>query len=357
MNFETTEDRRMLADTLNRYLADRYGLEHRNKVAYETPFHDPGKWAELAELGVLRALAPEDCGGFGGSGFDITTVFEALGRALCPEPVLPALMAARLLDAAGAGLEPLLSGEVRYAVAIGEIEAPYALGDIAAEVRQEAGGWRITGRKSVVYGGAGADRFLVAARAGDGIGLFEVDAAEADIAGYGMIDGGGAAEVLLDDTPGDCLIEDAGRVFQDALDAGALALSAEAVGAMDATHATLLDYLRTRKQFGRAIGSFQALQHRMVDLTVEIEQARSITILAAGRMGGETQSLTVSMAKNLIGRVAKLTAEEAIQLHGGIAMTWEHPTSHYAKRLVMIDHQLGDTDVHLERVMAAQQAA
>ncbi|MFY0690574.1 MAG: acyl-CoA dehydrogenase family protein [Paracoccaceae bacterium] len=353
MDFEMTEERRLLSETLSRYLAEQYGPAHREAVAYSAPFHDPQKWAELAGLGVLYALAEPDHGGFGGSGFDITCVFEALGRALTPEPVLPALMAARLLSAAGADLGALLSGQSHYAVAAGEIDAPYAPEDVATTARRTGGGWTLSGRKSVVYGGGVAHRFLVVARAGGTLGLFEVARTDAAVTAYGMIDGGGAAELFLDDTPALLLLEDAEAAVRDALEAGALALSAEAVGLMDACQDMTLDYMKTRKQFGAPIGSFQALQHRMVDMLSEIEQARSITILAASRMGTPEQSRTVSMSKNLIGRSAKLVAEETIQLHGGIAMTWEYPASHYAKRLVMIDHQLGDTDYHLERVMAA----
>ena len=353
MDFTLTDDRRMLSDSLTRFLADKYSIEHRIKVAYEAPFHDTGKWADMAELGVLHALASEEAGGFGGAGFDITVVFEALGRALNPEPVLGTLMASRLMAAAGADQESLLDGSTRYAVAIGEIDAPYALDEIECEAK----GDKLSGRKSMVYGGNDADVFLVAAKNGGKISVYEVKAADADVTGYGLIDGGGAAEVMLDNTPATLVLEDAAGALQDALDAGALALCAEAVGLMDVTNDILLDYLRTRKQFGIAIGKFQALQHRAVDVVAEIEQARSITIYAASRMGEDDQSRAVSMAKNLIGRAAKLCAEEAVQMHGGIAMTWEYPVSHMAKRLIMIDHQLGDTDYHLERVMAADMAA
>jgi len=357
MNFEMSDDRRMLADSLTRFLSEKYAIEHRNAVAYDSPFHDTAKWAELAELGVLYALAGEEQGGYGGTGFDILAVFEPLGRALCPEPMLPALMAARLLTAAGVPLDDLMTGATRYGVAIGELEAPYALEDITAEAKPNGDDYAISGRKSVVYGGNDADRFLVAARLNGTLGVFEVDAAAANVTGYGLIDGGGAAEVFFEETPARLVLTDGEAALQDALDAGALALCAEALGAMDAAFAMLLEYLKTRKQFGKTIGSFQALQHRTVDLTSEIEQARSITILAASKMGTAEQSRTVSMAKNLIGRTAKLVSEETIQMQGGIAMTWEYPSSHYAKRLVMIDHQLGDTDFHLERVMAAHQAA
>ncbi|SEO92209.1 Acyl-CoA dehydrogenase [Salinihabitans flavidus] len=349
MQFEMSDDRQMLQDMLRRYLSENYDILHRNAVAYAAPFHDPDRWRALAELGVLQALAPEAAGGFGGEGFDIAAVFEALGGALCPEPVLPVAMAAPLLMAAGSDLETLLDGTRRYGVAIGEAEAPYSLSGRRAS--HEKG--RLTGRKSVVYGGGIAESLLVAARhEGGGIGLYEVDAADAQILPYGMIDGGGAAEVVLEQTPATCLIEDAEAALQEALDFGALALCAEAVGAMDAVQAMLLEYLKTRRQFGVPIGKFQVLQHRAVDLAVEIEQARSITILAASRMKEPDRSRHVAMAKALIGQVAVLVAEEAIQMHGGIAMTWEAPVSHYAKRLVMLDAQLGDRDHHLRRLAA-----
>lgn len=353
MDFNLTEDRRMLADTLAKFLSAEYGLEHRAKVAYAAPFHDLEKWGALAELGVLHALASEEKGGFGGAAFDVSVVFEALGRALCPEPVLGTLMASRILGAAGADQEALLDGSRRYAVAIDEIDAAY---DPSLTECTAAGG-KLSGRKSTVYGGNDAEVFLVAAKEGGKIAVYEVAASDAKVEGYGMIDGGGAAELFLEDTPGSLVLADGEAAFRDAMDWGALALCAEAVGLMDSTHTLLLDYLRQRKQFGIAIGKFQALQHRCVDMLTEIEQARSITIYAASRMGEADQSRAVSMAKNLIGRAGKLIAEESVQMHGGIAMTWEYPASHMAKRLIMIDHQLGDTDHHLERVAAAYSAA
>ena len=351
MNFDLTDDRRMLADTLNRYLADKYSAEHRAEVAYDAPYHDPEKWAELVELGILFALAPEEAGGFGGSGFDISVVFEALGRANCPEPVLPALLAARLLVSAGENLESLLSGEKHYAAALGEIDAPYDLSGIQTIASATDNGHSLSGRKSAVYGGQVADIFLVAAKLDGKLALFEVQASDAQIETYGMIDGGGAAELLLDNTPARLVMADAETALQDAMNAGALAVCAEAVGLMDVTHETTVDYMKIRQQFGKPIGTFQVLQHRAVDMLTEIEQARSIVIKAASELDGENASRYVSMAKNLVGRAARLNSEEAIQMHGGIAMTWEYPTSHYAKRLIMIDHQFGDTDFHLTRIM------
>lgn len=352
MDFSLTDDRRMLSDSLTRFLKEEYPVEHRNKVAYEAPYHDGAKWDKLGELGALYALAPEDQGGFGGTGFDISVVFEAMGRALCPEPVLGAAMAARLLTAADQDLTGLLDGSVKYAVATSEIEAPYDVADMTTEAKDD----KLTGRKSAVYGGQVADQLLVAAKHGNKVALYQIAASDAQIVGYAMIEGGGAAEVLLDNTPGTLLIEDAAAALEDARNAGIVALCAEAVGLMDVTHDTTVDYLKQRKQFGVPIGKFQVLQHRAVDMLTEIEQARSITIRAAADLGTDEASKSASMAKNLIGRAARLIAEEAIQMHGGIAMTWEYPISHYAKRLIMLDAQLGDTDYHLSQVMAANAA-
>jgi len=357
MDFNLTEDRQMLADTLNRYLADQYPVEHRNTVAYAEPFHDPAKWDQLAELGALFALAPENAGGFGGTGFDISVVFEAMGRQINPEPVLGALMASRLLAAAGADQEALVSGAAKYAVAFAELDAAYELDQIACAATANGDGYTLSGRKSTVYGGQVADIFLVAANLNGKLSVFQVQAADANVTGYAMMDGAGAAELLLDDTPASLLIENATAAMEDAINAGIVALCSEAVGAMDVTHAITVDYLKQRKQFGIPIGKFQVLQHRAVDMLTEIEQARSITIKAAAELGDDDASRFASMAKNLVGRAARLIAEEAIQMHGGIAMTWEYPVSHYGKRLVMLDAQLGDTDYHLSRVMAGNMAA
>ncbi|ABD54419.1 acyl-CoA dehydrogenase family protein [Jannaschia sp. CCS1] len=343
MNFEQTDDRRMLAETLRRYLTDAYGMEHRTATAYDAPFHNPEKWAELTELGIFYALVDEGKGGMGGHGFDIVCVFEELGRALCPEPVLGQVLAASLLD----DPEALLGG-TRYALAISETDAPYDIRDLTTE----AVDGRLTGRKTVVYGAPTAEILLVAARQGDDIAVFQMPASEADITGYAMIDGGPAGEVFFDNTPATLIMDNAECALQTALDRGALALCAEALGAMGVVQDMLVDYLKTRTQFGQPLGAFQVLQHRTIDLAIEIEQARSIIILAASADGTDAFPKRAAQAKHLVGKIARQVAEEAIQMHGGIGITWEYPLSHYAKRLVMIDHQLGDSDWHLERLMA-----
>lgn len=354
MNFEPGDDRRMLSDMLRRALAEG-GPERRARVAYEAPYHDPGAWAALADLGVLHAFAGEAAGGLGGSGFDVATVFEEIGRALCPEPVLPALLAVRVLERAGADLGDVLSGAVRYAVAMGEPDAPYDRDAIETRARKTSEGWRLTGRKTVVYGAGAAARLIVLAAAPEGPGLFELKAEDAQVVAYGMIDGGPAGEVLLEEAPAARLELDAGAAADDLADWAALALSAEALGAAETTFAMLAEYLATRRQFGQPIGAFQALQHRAVDLRIEIEQLRSIVIAAAAAMGTAEQVRRAAQAKLLAGRIGRQVAEEAIQMHGGIAMTWDYPVSHYAKRLVMIDHQFGDIDHQTGRLVAMLQ--
>lgn len=353
MDFDLTEDRQMLSDSLRRYLGDKYPVEHRNKVAYEAPFHDDAKWAELTELGALYALAPEAKGGMGGTGFDIAVVFEELGRVINPEPVLGALMASRILSHCDADQDALLSGGMRAAVGLGEIDAPYDLETIQTTATKSGDGYTLSGRKSVVYGGQAAHHLLIAAKLDGKLAVFRINAEDADITGYGLMDGGGAAEVILDKTPAHLVLADGTAAIQDAVNAGILALCSEAVGAMEVLHQMTVEYLGQRKQFGRPIGTFQVLQHRAVDMLTEIVQSRSIVIKAASELEGPNAARYCSMAKNLIGRAGRLVAEEAIQMHGGIAMTWEYPGSHYAKRIIMIDAQLGDTDYHLARVANA----
>ncbi|GAA6162073.1 acyl-CoA dehydrogenase family protein [Ruegeria sp. HU-ET01832] len=350
MDFNLTEDRQMLSDTVRRYLADQYDFKVRDAATASAPYHSAEKWEELSELGLIAAFVAQDKGGFGGTGFDIATVFEELGRGLCPEPMLAALMSARVAADCGAQalVDEMIMGTRRFAFAVFEPDAD-GLSLIRASADKSDDGWVLNGRKSVVYGLPGAASVLVAARVEAEIGLFLVETPET--IDYAMIDGGGAGELVLDNTPAICLVEDATQSIKASLDAGRLALCAEAVGVMQVLVDMTVEYLKQRKQFGRPIASFQALQHRAVDMAIEIEQCRSITILAASKLGTDQAEKYVAMAKNLIGRAGTMIAEESIQLHGGIGMTWEYPGSHYAKRLVMIDHQLGDRYAQLQRVI------
>jgi alkylation response protein AidB-like acyl-CoA dehydrogenase len=374
MNFQHTEDRRMLADTLNRFVSEQYGFATRDRVAQSAEGFSRELWSRFAELGTIGALFDEADGGYGGGGFDIAVVFESLGRGLVVEPFLDTLIVGRAVARSGseaqkAALGELIDGSRIVALAHGEPDSHYELSRVTTRAQRSGDTCQLNGAKAVVQHGEHASLFLVSARtSGDddseaGVTLFLVprEAAGVSVRGYRKIDGGRAAEVTFDNVTlgGDALLgtADAGfATLEYAIGCGVLALCSEAVGAMDVAKDYTLDYLRTRKQFGVPIGSFQALQHRMADLLLEIEQARSAVINAAAALGAErkVRERAVSAAKYSIGRIGALVAEECIQLHGGIGMTWELPLAHYAKRLVMIDHQLGDEDHHLERFVALE---
>jgi alkylation response protein AidB-like acyl-CoA dehydrogenase len=373
MNFEHTEERRMLADSLNRFIAEQYGFETRNRIAASGQGYSDAMWARFAELGATGVLLREEDGGFGGTGFDIAVIFEALGRGLVLEPFLgSAILAAEAISAAGsdsqkAQLAQIADGSLVAGFAHDEPGTHYELARVQARAERSGDGYVLDGVKSALPQGESASLFVVSARTAgeagdeDGISLFLVPkgAPGLRVTGSPAIDGGRVAELAFDGVRVDAsaLLGEEGQGYpalERAAGRGVLALCAESLGAMEVAKAATLDYLRTRKQFGAPIGSFQALQHRMADLLLEIEQARSAVINAAAALGAEriVRERALSAAKMSIGRIGTMVAEECIQLHGGIGMTWELPLAHYAKRLVMIDHQLGDEDHHLERYIA-----
>lgn len=377
MNFEHTEERRMLADSLNRFIAEQYGIETRNRTAATEQGYSTEMWEKFAELGVIGALLREEDGGFGGGGFDIAVVFEALGRGLVLEPVLgSAVLAAEAISFAGnaeqkAVLEEIAAGATIATFAHDEPNTHYELARVQTTARREGDAWVLDGVKAVVQAAEQANVFVVSARTSgevgseEGISLFLVPQGAPGVSTRGTptMDGGRVADVTFANVQLSeaALLGEEGKGYatlERAVGRGILALCAEAVGAMEAAKEATLDYLRTRKQFGVPIGSFQALQHRMADLLLEIEQARSTVINAAAALDADriTRERALSAAKMSIGRIGTLVAEECIQLHGGIGMTWELPMAHFAKRLVLIDHQLGDEDHHLERYIALGRA-
>jgi alkylation response protein AidB-like acyl-CoA dehydrogenase len=376
MNFEHTEERRMLAATLDRFVGEAYAFDVRDKAAGSAEGFDRAVWDGLTGLGTLSALFGEAEGGFGGGGFDIAVVFESLGRGLVVEPFLGALMVGSALAADGgdthrAVLTRIVEGSAIAALAHDEPGSHYETTRIRTRAVRDGDGWRIDGAKTAVALGEQADFLLVSVRTGggvedeQGVSLFLVprDAAGLEVRSYPKVDGSRAAHLKFDGVklgPGALLgsAGDAYPLLERAIGHGILALCAEAIGAMEVARDATLEYLRTRKQFGMPIGSFQALQHRMAELLIEIEQARSAVINAAAAFESDraTRERALSAAKYTIGRSGIHVAEECIQLHGGIGMTWELPLAHYAKRLVMIDHQLGDEDHHLERYIALGRA-
>lgn len=375
MNFDLTEERQMLQDTLRRYLKDKYDTETRNRIVESDTGMSAEIWAGLAELGVLGALFTEEQGGFGGAGFDIAVVFEELGRAGVVEPVLDtAVLGGGILAAAGRSdlVEEVIGGALHLALAHGEPAARYDLSRVETTARAQGGEIVLDGRKAVVVNAEAADHLIVSARDSggifdtDGISLFLVpkETPGLTMRGYPMLAGGRAAEVTLDGArlPESARLGAAGggyAMLAAAVAAADVALIAETLGAMESATELTREYLMTRKQFGRPIGTFQALAHRFSDMLIELEQARSALIFAAGNLGAEPKERDrqIAAARNLVSRVGRLIAEESIQMHGGIAMTQEYELAHVAKRIVMADHRFGDADHHLERFIALSAAA
>lgn len=333
MEFGFTEEQTMLGESLARTLergADK---------------------AALFELGVGAALLPEEAGGFGGTGADILMVFRTLGRAGAVTPLLDSVaLGANLLAAAGETdlAQAAAGGEIGLAVALDEPGQRY---DATVETRAEDG--RLTGRKSLVHGAEEASHLIVLAR--EGLYLAEAGAPGLSLHGYPLMSGGRGAEITLERVPARRIGEAA--LLQRPLAGAILALCAEALGVMERVVDLTTDYLRTRTQFGRPIGSFQALQHRMADLLTELEQARSAVWNLAGHLDGPARDRHVAATKSLVGRVARQVAEESIQLHGGIGMTEEYELAPLVRRLLAADARFGDSDHHLERFVAISNAS
>lgn len=374
MDFNLTDEQRMLQDTVSRMIREQYDFESRMKLLDEPEGYSKEIWSQFADLGLLGIPFSEESGGFGGGGVELMLVMQEFGRGLVVEPYLPTVvLAGGLIENLGtdaqkeAVLEPLIGGELVMSFAHGEPQSRYTLNHVETKAEKSGDGYRITGQKAVVLNGDSADKLVVSARVSgdvadrDGIALFLVDGNADGVSrrGYQTVDGLRAAEITLDGVQvgADAVLGEPGKAFpaiEQVVGRGIAALCAEAVGAMEGACKWTLEYLNQRKQFGVPIGKFQALQHRMVDMQMHTEQARSMAILAASRLNAdyELRERTLSAAKALIGQAGRFVSEQAIQLHGGIGMTWEYAVAHYAKRLVMIDHVLGDTDEHIERYVA-----
>ena len=336
MDFGFTEEQTMLGESLARTLARTL---------------DPGAdAAALFELGAGAALTAEDAGGFGGTGPDILMVFRTLGRAAAVTPLLDSVtLGGGILAAAGefALAEAAASGAARVAVARDEPGQRYD-----GTVATLAQGGRLSGEKSVVPGAEDATHLIVLAT--DGLWLVEAGGEGMALRGYALMDGGRAAEVSLKDVPAR-RIGDA-SLLDRPLAAAILAVCADALGVMERAVELTTGYLKTRRQFGRPIGSFQAIQHRMADLLTEVEQARSAVWNLAGNLDGPDRDRHVAATKSLVGRVARLVAEETIQLHGGIGMTEEYELAPLVRRLLAADARFGDSDHHLERFIGISAA-
>jgi pimeloyl-CoA dehydrogenase small subunit len=368
MDFDLTEEQRLLKDSVDRLIADEYQFEQRKKYMTETTGWSSAIWNKYAEIGLLGLPFEETLGGFGGGTVETSLIMEAFGRGLILEPYFATvILGGGLLRRAGsAALRGALVPQVtagKLKLAFGHIErhSRYNLADVTTIARKDGGSWVLNGAKSVVLHGDCADKVFITARISgqqrdrDGIGLFLLDTNSPGLArrGYGTQDGLRAAEIALTDVRAgaDALLSDnCLPAVEHVIDEAIAALCAEAVGAMQVMCETTLDYIKTRKQFGRPIGSFQVIQHRSVDMLVALEQARSMAMFATVMAADENpieRRKAIAAAKVQIGRSGHHIGEESIQLHGGIGMTMEYKIGHYFKRMTMINQMYGDADQHL----------
>lgn len=370
MNFNLTEERQMLQDSLRRYLLDQYQGDKISHLAASDTGFCPDIWAGLSDMGVIGAMYAEQHGGYGGAGFDIAVVFEELGRAGAVDPLLDsAILGGGLLAACDAeryqgSIEKIVEGHMHMALAHAEPQSRYELSRVETTARRDGDYYVLNGQKAVVINAVAAESFIISARTSgdvdscDGISLFLVEKKTTGLSlnEYALHTGERAAELYLENVKLDSstLLGEAGQAFEKLELAHAratIAVCAEALGLMETIRDLTTEYLKVRKQFGKPIGKFQVLQHRMADMLIEIEQARSAVINLAGHIDAprEQREKHVSAAKNLIGLSSKLVGEESIQMHGGIAMTMEYELGHLVKRLLMVDHRFGDATHHLER--------
>jgi alkylation response protein AidB-like acyl-CoA dehydrogenase len=371
-----TKEQQLLADSVQRFVAKEYTFERRQAILRSADGYSREVWAHLAEMGLLALQVPEEHGGMGPAPIETMLAMNAIGRGLLLEPYLPsAVLATTLIAELGSPaqkellLPALAAGERIAAPAHGERAARYDLERVATAAQRSGNAYVLSGRKRLVLHGEAADVLVVSARTSggpddeQGISLFLVprDAAGLSMAGFRTLDGQRAAEVTLREVrvPADSLLGPEGGAFAAiaaASDAGIAALCAEAVGALEALLETTVAYTKTRKQFGVPIGKFQALQHRMVEMLIHVEQAKSMSYLAAMRSSEAdrtARSRAISAAKVIAGQACRRVGQEAVQLHGGMGMTDELVVGHYFKRLTAIELTLGDTEHHLERFAAA----
>ena len=369
MDFSFTEEQQMLQDSIRRYLESAYTLEHRAKAVAGDGW-SPDTWRELADLGLLALDVDEADGGIGAGPVGTMLVSQSIGAGLLVEPFhSSAVLATRLLSLLATGER---RGELLGALASGEAIAGLAHAEdagwqapLATRALASGGGWRLQGRKACVYHAPMARWLLVTAQASNGVSVFLVDR---DAAGVGLreirtIDGQRAADIELDvqlDADARLGEGDASAALAEALDRGIAALCADALGALDRILAATVQYSRDRVQFGTPIGRLQALQHRMADMYMQVEQARSMTYLATStclQADARERAEAVSAAKVVVGQAARKVGQEAIQLHGGMGMTDELATSHLFKRLLAFELRMGTTDEHMTLYRGASAGA
>ena len=371
MDFTFSDEQRQLRDSVDRFVRDRYPFEQWKKIAASETGYSEDNWRQMAELGWLAMPLPEEYGGLGGGAIETMIVMEGLGRGMVLEPFLSSVVLGGVLLAQGGNgdqkknlLPQLAEGNLKLAIAFAEHQARYNLADVTLMAKATGAGYELSGSKCVVLDAPEADKIIVATRTSgnqrdrNGITLFLVDrkAPGLTLRAYRTLDRRRAADLTLsqvklgaEDMIGQ---KDQGLALLElAVDYGIGALSAEAVGAMQCLHDATNDYLKTRKQFGVPIGSFQVLQHKMVDMHIALEQARSMSFMINMKLDGvpAERAKAAAAVKTQIGQSGRFIGQQAVQLHGGMGMTDELTVGHYKKRLMMIDVLFGNADYHRSR--------
>lgn len=361
MDFDFTDDQQQLRDAVAKWVEKGYGFERRRAIEAAGGFSREA-WDELAELGLGGLYIPEDEGGLGMGAIEGMVVMEELGRGLVLEPLAQSFIAGAVLaghadeDTKDNWLPRIAGGQAMVVLACQERKARYRLDVCEAAAVKAADGYTLSGTKSLVPAGDQADAFIVPAQQGGKIALFLVPRSEDGVAarGYGTQDGGRAAELVFDQAAATLIAADGLPVLEHAVDIGIAALCAEAVGAMDQTLAITVDYMNTRKQFGVAIATFQALRHRVADMKMQLELARSMSYYASLKLGAPAPERRQAMAraKYQLGLSMRFIGQQSVQLHGGIGVTDEYIGSHYFRKLTQLEMTFGDTLHHLGEVSA-----
>jgi len=375
VDFSFTEEQTLLRNMVQSFVQDNYDFDARMKIVRSEEGMSQEIWRQFAELGLLAAPFSEEMGGLDGGPIETMVIMEELGRGLVVEPYLPTVvLCGGILSRHGsdtqkeAQLPGIIGGEEIWALAYAEPQSRFNPADVLTSAKADGDGYVLNGTKAVVVAAPWASKLIVSARISgeqrdsDGLGLFIVEKSAAGVStqDYPTVDGNRASEVTLENVAvaADALIGEAGNglsILEEALDYGIGAVCAEAIGHMKCLNDATVEYCKTRKQFGVPIGSFQVLQHRMVDMFMEYEQSVSMTYMVNMKLveGEAERRKAAAGAKVQIGKSGRFVGQEAVQLHGGMGMTEELNVGHYFKRLTVIDTQFGNVDHHLKRFAAA----
>ena len=376
MDFDLSDEQRLLKDTVTRLMADRYAFDQRRQYLRTPEGYSTAVWSQYADLGLLGLPFGEEYGGFGGGAQEIMLIMQAFGHALVLEPYFATVvLAGTALQQAGSGsqksavLPAIAEGRMKLAFAHSERQARYDLADVITTAKRSGNGWVLDGAKSVVIHGDSADKLVVSARTSgerhdeDGVTLFLLDVNAPGVArrGYATRDELRAADIALGNVQvgDDDVLGEVGKgltVVQRVVETGIAATAAESVGAMEAMHSMTLEYSKTREQFGKPIGSYQVVQHRLADMFMTMEQGRSMAMLATmmvDHTDDAERAHRMAMAKVGVGQAGRYVSQSAIQMHGGIGMTEEYAVGHYFRRCMVIERLFGDTAYYLQKLADA----